>query len=250
MTEQGSPGGEAGAARRGGLAGRVIVVVVIAAAAAAAWRFGVLDYLNLETLRARREELTTFVAANRAAAFAAFIGVYVLATALAIPGALWITIAGGFLFGLVGGSAATTIGATLGATVLFLLARYLLADALRARAGPFLKRIEAGFQESPVSYLLTLRLIPVVPFFIANIAPAFVGARLPTFVLTTAIGILPGVIAYTWIGAGLGAAFDSGRDPDLAAFARQLAPAFIALAALAIAPAVFRRFAKTSKPAT
>lgn len=234
---------------RRGVIGRVILVGVIAAALFSAWRLGVLEYLNLETLRAQRQDLTEFVAANQVAAFAAFIAIYALATTLALPGALWITILGGYLFGLAGGAVATTIGATLGATALFLIARYLLADALRARAGPFLKRIETGFQENAVSYLLTLRLIPAVPFFIANIAPAFVGARLTTFITTTAIGIVPGVIAYTWIGSGLGAAFDAGETPDIAAFARQLAPAFAALALLAIAPALYRRF-KRPKPTT
>jgi uncharacterized membrane protein YdjX (TVP38/TMEM64 family) len=122
-----------------------------------------------------------------------------------------------------------------------------LADALRARASPFLGRVETEFKKNPVSYLLTIRLVPIVPFFVANIAPAFVGARLSTFIWTTAIGIIPGVLAYTWIGAGLGAALDTGQAPDLGAFAQQLAPAFIALALLALAPVMYRRF-KSSKP--
>ena len=227
---------------RRGIWGRLALVAVLALGLFAAWRLGVFDYLNFETLRAQRETLNAFVAGNQILAFAAFIAVYVVVTALALPGAFWITILGGYLFGLVGGAVATTIGATLGATALFLIARYLLADALRARAGPFLKKLEAGFKENANSYLLTLRLVPVVPFFIANVAPAFLGARLSSFVWTTAIGIIPGVIAYTWIGAGLGAAFDAGAAPDLAAFARELAPAFVALAALAIAPAIYRRF--------
>ena len=227
---------------RRGIWGRLALVAVLALALVAAWRFGVFDYLNFETLRTQREGLTAFVAANQILAFAAFVAVYVLVTALAFPGAFWITILGGYLFGLIGGAIATTIGATLGATALFVTARYLLGDTLRARAGPFLKRLEAGFQDNAISYLLTLRLVPVVPFFIANVAPAFLGARLSTFVWTTAIGIIPGVIAYTWIGAGLGAAFDAGEAPDIAAFTRELAPAFIALAALAIAPAIYRRF--------
>jgi uncharacterized membrane protein YdjX (TVP38/TMEM64 family) len=227
---------------RRGIWGRLALVAVLASGLFAAWRFGVLDYLNFETLRAQRETLNAFFAANQILAFAAFIAVYVVATTLAFPGAFWITILGGYLFGLAGGSIATTIGATVGATALFVIARYLLADALRARAGPFLNKLEAGFDENANSYLLTLRLVPIVPFFIANVAPAFLGARLSSFVWTTAIGIIPGVIAYTWIGAGLGAAFDAGEAPDVAAFARELAPAFIALAALAIAPAIYSRF--------
>ena len=237
------------APRRGGIAGKVAIVLLIAAALAAAWRFGLFDLLSLETLRARRHELLAFVTAHRFVALALFIGVYALATLFALPGVLWITIAGGFLFGLVTGALATALGATLGATALFLAARHLFADALRRRAGAFLTRLEAGFQQNAVSYLLSLRLIPIVPFFIANIAPAFLGARTTTFVATTFIGILPGVVAYTWIGAGLGAVFDAGGEPDLASFASQLAPAFIALALLSLAPVVVSRFRAKSKAA-
>lgn len=219
---------------------RMLLLMAVLAAVFVAWRGGLFDLLSLETLRDRRGELTAFVGEHRALAFAVFILVYATATMLALPGVLWITIAGGFLFGLAGGTVGTTIGATLGATILFLMARYLFADALRRRAGPFLQRFEAGFKRNATSYLLSMRLIPVVPFFIANIAPAFLGVRTLLFVVTTCIGILPGVIAYTWIGAGLGAAFDAGQTPDFATFARQLAPAFAVLGALSLAPIVIR----------
>jgi uncharacterized membrane protein YdjX (TVP38/TMEM64 family) len=219
-----------------GRIGRLVILAVAIAAVFIAWRAGAFDLLSLEALRDRRGQLTAFVAAHRALAFAAFILIYAMATMLALPGVLWITIAGGFLFGLGGGVAGTSLGATLGATGLFLMARYLFADGLRRRAGPFLTRFEAGFQRNAVSYLLSMRLIPVVPFFIANIAPAFLGARTSAFVVTTFVGILPGVIAYTWIGAGLGAAFDAGQTPDFSTFARQLGPAFAVLGVLALAP--------------
>lgn len=237
-----------GSPRRGGMVAKVVMVLLIAGALIAAWRFGLFDLLSLETLRARRHELLAFVAAHRFAALALFIGVYALATLFALPGVLWITIAGGFLFGLATGALATALGATLGATGLFLAARHLFAEALARRAGAFLARLEAGFKRNAISYLLSLRLIPVVPFFIANIAPAFLGARTTTFVATTFVGILPGVVAYTWIGAGLGAVFDAGGEPDLASFASQLAPAFIALGLLSLAPVIVGRFRAKSKP--
>ncbi|MGE0595336.1 MAG: TVP38/TMEM64 family protein, partial [Hyphomonadaceae bacterium] len=121
--------------------GKVVIVLLIAGALAAAWRFGLFDLLSLETLRARRHELLAFVAAHRFAALALFIGVYALATLFALPGVLWITIAGGFLFDLATGALATALGATLGATGLFLAARHLFADALARRAGAFLNRL-------------------------------------------------------------------------------------------------------------
>lgn len=225
------------------------LVFVVGVCLFMAWRAGLFEFLSLETLQHRRGELTAFVAAHRILAYAIFVAIYALATLFALPGVLWITIAGGFLFGLVGGSLATTVGATIGATGLFLAARYLFADFFRRRAGSFLQRVEAGFQRNAVSYLLSMRFIPIVPFFIANIAPAFLGVRTPLFVITTFVGILPGVIAYTWIGAGLGAAFDAGESPDLATFARQLLPAFAALGALSLAPVIVRLF-RAKSPAS
>ncbi|MBT9445340.1 MAG: TVP38/TMEM64 family protein [Hyphomonadaceae bacterium] len=220
---------------------RFLPLLVIVAGLGAAIALGLHKQLSFETLRAQRETLTAFVAGQPVAAVAIFLGVYIAFTALMIPGALWITIAGGFLFDLAGGAAATAVGATLGATLLFLVARTSLGEPLRRRAGPFLKRLEAGFQESPFSYMLTLRFLPVVPFPVANIAPAVLGAKLPDYVITTALGILPGVLAYTWIGSGLGAAFDSGEEPNIAGFAKQLLPAFFALAAVSLAPALVKR---------
>lgn len=220
---------------------RFLPLLVIVAGLGLAIALGLHKQLSFETLRAQRETLTAFVAAQPVAAVAIFLGVYIAFTALMIPGALWITIAGGFLFGLAGGTAATAVGATLGATLLFLVARTSLGEPLRRRAGPFLKRLEAGFQENPFSYMLTLRFLPVVPFPVANIAPAVLGAKLPDYVITTALGILPGVLAYTWIGSGLGAAFDSGEEPNIAGFAKQLLPAFFALAAVSLAPVLIKR---------
>lgn len=236
----------ANSGRRWRRIGQVLLLVVLASAFALSWRYGVFDLLSFDTLRERRAELLALVAANRVAAVAAFVAFYALITWLAIPGSLWITIGGGFLFGLPGGVAATSVGATLGATALFLSARYLFADALRRRASGFLQRFEDGFRRNAISYLLTIRFAPIVPFFIANIAPALLGVRLSTFAATTFLGILPGVAAYSWIGAGLGASFDEGQTPDLARFARELAPAFIALAALSLAPVIIGRIrAKT-----
>lgn len=226
--------------KRGGLL-RFLPLLVIVAGLAAALALGLHKQLSFETLRAQRETLTAFVAAQPFAAVAIFLGVYIAFTALMIPGALWITIAGGFLFGLAGGTAATAGGATTGATLLFLVARSAVGEPLRRRAGPFLKKLEAGFAQNPFSYMLTLRFLPVVPFPVANIAPAVLGAKLPDYVITTALGILPGVLAYTWIGSGLGAAFDSGEEPNIAGFAGQLLPAFFALAAVSLAPVLIKR---------
>ncbi len=227
---------------------RYLPLIIIVLGLCAAWAFGLFDLLSLDTLRDQRGALTGFVADNLVLAVLVYLAIYALATVLMVPGSLWITIAGGFLFGLLGGTLATIGGATFGATLLFLAARTSFGDVLRRQAGPFLKKLEAGFRENPVSYMFFLRFVPAVPFPVANIAPALFGARLPQFMMTTALGIVPGVLAYTWIGAGLGATFDAGGEPDLGAFARQLFPAFVALALVALIPVAVKRYRKLKTP--
>lgn len=220
---------------------RFAPIAIIVAGLGAAYAAGLHNYLSLETLRDQREVLAGFVEAQPVLAVGAYLAVYVLATTFMLPGALWITIAGGFLFGLVGGSAATVVGATLGASVLFFVARTAIGESLRRRAGPFLKKMEAGFNENAFSYMFAMRFLPVVPFPVANIAPALLGAKARDFIITTFFGIMPGVVAYTWIGAGLGATFDAGGTPDIASFAKNLIPAFAALGVVSLLPAIVKR---------
>ena len=216
-------------------------IYLIGAGILAAWQFGLFQYLSLETLREQQETLQTFVADNLLIAVLIYLSVYAAATLFMLPGALWITISGGFLFGLVGGSAATIAGATLGASLLFFAAKTSIGSALRERAGPFMEKMEAGFNENPFSYMFALRLLPVVPFPVANIAPALLGAKYREYALATAIGIIPGVVAYTWIGAGLGATFAAGEDPNLAVIARNMVPALAALGVVALIPVVYKK---------
>ncbi|KCZ47002.1 MULTISPECIES: TVP38/TMEM64 family protein [unclassified Hyphomonas] len=221
---------------------RLWPVYVIAGGLLAGWRLGLFDYLSLQTLREQHEALRSFVEGNLLIAVAAYVLIYALSTLFMVPGALWITIAGGFLFGLAGGSVTTVVGATLGASLLFLAARTAFGGMLRERAGPFLRKMESGFRENPRSYMFALRFLPIVPFPVANIAPALLGARYPDYALTTALGIIPGVVAYTWIGAGLGATFEAGENPDIAAVAGNLVPAFAALAVVSLMPVVWKKF--------
>jgi uncharacterized membrane protein YdjX (TVP38/TMEM64 family) len=170
--------------------------------------------------------------------------------AFSIPGAAAMTLAGGFLFGALLGGALAVVGATIGATLLFLAARAGFGDALYARlkaraGGGALARIDAGLRENAASYLLLMRLVPAVPFFAANLAPAFLGVRLRTYVWTTLVGIMPGGFVYAWIGSGLGAVFDRGETPDLSLLSdpRIVAP-LLALAALAALPIVVKALRK------
>lgn len=223
---------------------RLAPLAIVAIGLIAAYMFGLHEYLSLETLEAQRETLKSFVAENLILAVLIYLAVYIFATAFMLPGALWITIAGGFLFGLVGGSFATTLGATMGATLLFFVARTSLGEPLRQRAGPFLKKLEGGFRKDAFSYMFFLRFLPAVPFPVANIAPALLGAKARDFIITTAIGIIPGVIAYTWIGAGLGGVFDRGEELNLSGFFAQIAPPLAALAFVSLLPILVRKLRK------
>jgi len=200
-------------------------------------------YLTFEALREHREALTSFVAANRVLAALAFMVIYAAVIALSVPGGAVLTIAGGFLFGSILATVLVVIAATLGATLVFLIAKTALGDPLRARAGPFLQRMEAGFQEDALNYLLVLRLIPLFPFWIVNLVPAFLGVPLRTYVLGTLIGIIPGSFVYASVGAGLGSVLDSGQAFSPASvLTPQIVIALLGLALLALLPVAYRKW--------
>ena len=221
---------------------RLWPVYLIAGGLVAAWQFGLFQYFSLEKLREQQDVLTGFVADNWLLAGAAYVSIYAAATLFMMPGALWITIAGGFMFGLVGGSIATVIGATLGASLLFFAAKTSVGDSLRKLAGSYAEKVRGEFLQSPLSYMFAMRFVPAMPFPIANIVPALLGAKYRDYFISTALGIIPGVVAYTWIGAGLGATFEAGEDPDLGSVAANLLPAVIALLVVSLMPIVYKKF--------
>jgi uncharacterized membrane protein YdjX (TVP38/TMEM64 family) len=186
------------------------------------------------------------VAANLLLAALAYLGIYIAAVAFSLPGATFLTLAGGFLFGAAGGTALTVVGATIGATLVFLFAQRLFgADALD-RLGPRARALGEGIRRNAASYLLVLRLVPLFPFFLVNLVPAFVGVRLATYVVTTAFGILPGTAVFSLAGAGLGEVLAMGGafDPR-AVLTPQILGALLGLAALSLAAIPLKsRFAK------
>jgi len=195
--------------------------------------------------------LNTLVQENFLLVLLAFIAIYIAATVFMVPASA-LTIGGGFLFGLTIGAPATVVGATIGACILFLAAKSSLGETLKGIAGPFIGKMEKGFNENALSYLFTLRLIPVFPFAVANIAPAVLGAKFRDYFISTALGIIPGTVAYTWIGAGLRGtlldAAEAGESVDVggvvSAAAANLIPAFFALAFVAMIPAIYNKFFK------
>lgn len=226
---------------------RAIPVVILLALLIAAFASGVHQYLSLDALRDNRAALLDLVARHGLLAAAAFVLIYAGAVALSLPGATIMTLAGGFLFGVAAGATLTVIGATIGATALFLIARSAIGDALRQRAGPFVARMADGFSKNAFNYLLFLRLVPAFPFWAVNLAPALLGMRLAPFVLATAIGIIPGTVVYSAFGASLGTVFDAGGDVQLQdVLSPTLIAALIGLGLLALLPVFLR--ARRSQP--
>lgn len=198
-------------------------------------------YVSFETLRSHRGQLLAFVHQHPILAPLLFIALYAGVVTLSIPGGAVMTIAGGFLFGTLLGTALVLVGATIGATVVFLIARSALGDVLRARAGPRIRRMEEGFRRDAFSYLLVLRLIPIFPFWLVNIVPAVLGVRLGVYVLGTFIGIIPGSLVYASVGNGLGAVFEAGGTPHLGIiFSHEILLPIVGLAVLALLPVAYR----------
>ncbi len=194
--------GPNGAARRRMLV-RFVPLAVLIAAMLAVFATGLYRELKLDNLIARRDDLRAFVAAHETKALVLYAVIYIGAVALSVPGALFLTIFGGFLFGWLMGGIAAVLAASIGATILFLIARTSVGVALVERAGPRLKRLAEGFHEDAFAYLLFLRLVPVFPFWLVNLAPALIGVPLRTFVLATVVGIVPSTFAFAFAGAGL-----------------------------------------------
>jgi len=223
--------------------------------------------ISLEALVKHRMEIDDFVNAHRVLAVLAYIALYAAAVALSLPGAVFLTVSGGFLFGLAIGASAAVIGATIGATLIFLVARTALGEPLLRRAGPRATQLAQGFRNDAFSYLLFLRLVPAFPFFLVNLVPAFAGVRLVPFIAATALGIIPGALAFAFAGTGLdsviaaqknaySACLAAGRaDCHMAFDAKDvltphLIGALVALGLLALVPVVVKRLRARSRAAT
>jgi len=221
--------------------------IIALGAALGTWLFG--DYLSLDALRENREALLAWRDGNYPVAVLTYMALYIAVVAFSLPGALIMTLTGGFLFGLVPGTIYTVTAATIGATCIFIAARTSLGATLKERAGPWMGKFEKGFQENELSFLFLLRLVPAVPFFIANLLPAFFGVKLVTYVWTTFLGIAPGSAVYTSVGTGLGEILASGGDLSLNVFADpKVWGPFVGLIALALLPILVK--AVRGKPVT
>jgi len=236
---------------------RFAPAIVVVALVALAYGLDLHRNISFETLIRNRAEIDHFIAQNRATAVAGYIALYIVAVSLSLPGGVVLSVTGGFLFGIVIGSAAAMLGALVGATIIFLIARSAAGEWLTQRAGPFATRLAEGFRTHAFSYLLFLRLVPF-PFWLVNLAPALFGVRLSTYVAATAIGIIPATVTLVVFGAGLESVFAvqeaqynaclaAGRDNCSVDFnlSHVLTPtllgALAAIGALALIPAFVRR---------
>ena len=159
--------------------------------------------LTLENVVVQRDRFHQFLAEHAVLSVLAYVAVYALAVTLSMPCGLILTVTGGLLFGWLVGAAAAIVGATLGATMVFLIARTAVGDAFCKRSGPWLAKLSQGFQKDALVYMLFLRLVPAFPFWFVNLAPAVLGVPLKTFVLGTFLGIIPATLAFASAGAGL-----------------------------------------------
>lgn len=190
---------------------RFAPILVILALLAIGYASGLHKYLSLDAVTSNKAAIDAFVSNNFILAMGAYLLIYIIAVAVSFPGASFLTIAGGGIFGWAIGGTLTVIGATVGASIIFLVAKTSIGDYLAEKAGPRMNKLREGFQKEAFSYLLTLRLAPVVPFWITNLAPALFGMDLARYALATFIGIIPGTYAYSFIGNQVGAAVD-GSD--------------------------------------
>jgi uncharacterized membrane protein YdjX (TVP38/TMEM64 family) len=226
---------------------RLVPLLVLGAGLVAFFALGLNEYLTLDLLKENRDGLKAWVADHKTQAVLLFIVAYIVVAAFSLPLGALFSVAGGFLFGSVFGAAWIVIGATVGATILFLVAKTALGDPLRQRFAEQTKALEEGFRANAFSYMMLLRLVPLFPFWLVNLAASFTGVSVATFVVTTFIGIIPGAFVFASIGNGLNALFEAGEEPDLSLLALLSRPDFyipiIGLIVLSLIPIVYRAFA-------
>lgn len=221
------------------------------------YALGFQKYLTLSALIQEHKALSTYVQEHYVLALLLYLGIYIVSVALSFPGASILTIAGGYLFGWAISGASAVIGATIGAALVFLIARSSMGAILRERAHGWLGRMRTGFQENAFSYLLFLRLTPIFPFWLVNVAPALLGVPFSTYVSATILGIVPGTFTFSILGSGLGTLIEAQEkaspgcaeagtcDIELSALVTPtLIAAFCALGLLALVPVVLKKWRK------
>ncbi len=232
-----SPGGS-------GNTGKIVIVLVFSVAIAAFFLLDLKQYLSLEALKSNRDQLLDFTQQHYTAAVTLFLLAYVLQTVFSLPGAAILTLTGGFLFGSLLGTLYVNVGATAGATLAFLTARYVLRDWVEQKFGYRLGLLQQGFARNAFSYLLTLRLIPLFPFFLINLLSGLTRVNVGTYVVATSLGIIPGSFVYAFAGRQLGTinSLKEIASPNVIL-------AFTLLGLLALVPILYKKIPGRKSPA-
>ncbi|MDP1731098.1 MAG: VTT domain-containing protein [Devosia sp.] len=239
---------------RGPVYWRFLPLALVAAGLALAYAMGWHSYLTLEYLSASRAALKAAASQHLVLTLLAYMVTYSIAVTFSFPATWMLTVFGGFLFGWIAGGAAAAIGATVGATALFRAARSAFGDSLRKRVGSTIARLASGFERDAFGYLLALRLVPVIPFFVLNIAPAMFKVRVQAFIAATFLGILPGTFIYAFLGESVDEVLLAAQRAGRGVTAQDLVTpeitwALVALAAVAAIPPVVRLMRSTRRPA-
>jgi uncharacterized membrane protein YdjX (TVP38/TMEM64 family) len=221
--------------------GKIATVIVIGCGIGLFVYFDLARWLSLEALKANRDHLLAFTEANYTGAVVLFIALYIAVTGLSLPGATILTLAGGFLFGSLPATIFVNLGATIGATLAFLAARYVLRDWVERKFGRWLEPLQEGFAKNAFSYLMTLRLIPLFPFFAVNLVSGLTRMNIGTYAAATALGIIPGSFVYAYAGRQLGT-LNSLREIA----SPHVLGAFVLLGLLALTPVAYRKFSAKS----
>jgi len=236
-TQPSNPGTLSSEPTRGTRTVKIIIAAVMTVAIGAFFYFDLGRFLSLDALKENRDHLLAFTEANYAASVALFVLAYIVVTGLSLPGAVILTLAGGFLFGSLFGTLFVNLGATIGATLAFLAARYLLRDWVERKFGKLPGPVQQGFTNNAFSYLLTLRLIPLFPFFVVNLVSGLTRMNVANYVAATALGIIPGSFVYAYAGRQLGTinSLKEIASPNVIV-------AFVLLGLLALVPIVYKKF--------
>jgi uncharacterized membrane protein YdjX (TVP38/TMEM64 family) len=228
-----------------------------------AFALGGHELFTLESIVAQRDRFHGFLAQHGMLALLTYVLIYAIAVALSIPCGLILTVAGGLLFGWLTGALAAMVGATFGATVVFLVARSAMGDSTDERIGPWIGKLREGFKQEALSYMLFLRLVPAFPFWFVNIAPALLGVPLRTYVVGTILGIIPATFALASAGAGLDSVVIAAKKAHAACAAhkgaeacemqlhasslltKELMLALVLLGVVALIPIVLKKWRRT-----
>jgi uncharacterized membrane protein YdjX (TVP38/TMEM64 family) len=229
--------------RPGRLLSRLVAPAILVALAGVVWWSGLLDHLSWSTVAREHASLAAWVAANRPLAACLFLVIYIVSVTLSLPHAGLLTVTGGVLFGTLIGGVLAIAGATIGAVLLFLIARSAFAASLARRGGTALAKLREELQSNGFFYLLSLRLVPLFPFWLINLAAALCGMRLGAFALATLIGIMPVTFVFASIGAGLGGVLSAGTPPGFGlVWSLPVLGPLLALSVLSLTPLIWRKW--------